>query len=368
VRLGAALLAAGAALAVAAAIARPAETGAAAAATWPPFVLVAGLLLIGVTAHRDGLFDLLGGVAGRARARPVTLLVALLALVAAVTTVLNLDTSVAFLTPVLVLAARRRGAPEGAFLYGALLMSNSASLLLPGSNLTNLLVLANEHVSGAVFAARMLPAWAVSVAVTATFVAVVFRADLTAPGGEGAGAGAAPAPGGDGAGARAPEGDGGPAAASPAQRGTRPAPAATQTLVAPTVDAWGALSIAAVVAAVVLMLALRSPAPEVAAVGAGIAGLAVARGALAGREVWDAVEPLSLTGVFAVAVALGALARAWAGPAHLMARSGAAATAALGTVGAVLVNNLPAAVLLGSATPHTPAPCSSASTSAPTWR
>ncbi len=60
-------------------------------------------------------------------------------LVAVVTVFLNLDTSVAFLTPVLVHLARRRGAGELRFLYGCVFMSNAASLLLPGSNLTNLL-------------------------------------------------------------------------------------------------------------------------------------------------------------------------------------------------------------------------------------
>ena len=54
-------------------------------------------------------------------------------------------------------------------------MANAASLLLPGSNLTNLIVLAHEHVTGSTFAARLAPAWAVSVAVTILFLAVVFR-------------------------------------------------------------------------------------------------------------------------------------------------------------------------------------------------
>src|SRR5437764_3094144 len=139
---------------------------------WPPFVLVTGLLLVGVVAHDDGLFD---AVAARLERRPALragrrpdgrLLVALLLVVAATTAVLNLDTSVAFLTPILVLAARRRGAAEEPFLYGAVFMSNAASLLLPGSNLTNLLVLAGSRVNGAAFAACMAPAWLAAVAVT----------------------------------------------------------------------------------------------------------------------------------------------------------------------------------------------------------
>ncbi len=80
------------------------------------------------------------------------LLAALLLLEAAVTAVLNLDTAVVFVTPVLLHAARQRGVAEAPFLYGAVFMANSASLLLPGSNLTNLIVLAHEPVTGSTFA------------------------------------------------------------------------------------------------------------------------------------------------------------------------------------------------------------------------
>ncbi len=166
-RLRSAIPALGAAGLAVALVLSPVGTRAAAAQTWPPFVLVAGLLMVGVVAHADGVFDVLGARAAQVRARPAVLLLACLAVVAAVTALLNLDTSVAFLTPVVVLAARERGLDEEPFLFGTLFMSNAASLLLPGSNLTNLLVLGRAHVAGAVFAARMLPAWLASVVVTA---------------------------------------------------------------------------------------------------------------------------------------------------------------------------------------------------------
>src|SRR4029077_8514520 len=88
-----------------------------------------------------------------------SLLLALRGLVAVVTAVLNLDTAVVFLTPVLVHAARQRALDERPFLYGSVFMATSASLLLPGSNLTNLLVLRSDPQNGAAFALRMLPAW-----------------------------------------------------------------------------------------------------------------------------------------------------------------------------------------------------------------
>ena len=116
------------------------DAAAAAARTWPPFVLVAGLLLIGAVAYEDGTFQAAGALLDRLGGEPMLYAVAM-GLVAAVTVVLNLDTSAAFLTPVLVGAARRRGASEERLLYGCVFLSNAASLLLPGSNVTNLLVL-----------------------------------------------------------------------------------------------------------------------------------------------------------------------------------------------------------------------------------
>src|ERR671934_2970582 len=142
---------------------------------WPPFVLVAGLLLIGAVAADDELFEALGARLARTRLGGYRLLLALLALVAVVSALLNLDTSVVFLTPVLVHAARRRRLDERPFLYGAVFMANAASLLLPGSNLTNLLVLRSDPQPGAAFAVRMLPAWIAACVVTAAFLAIAFR-------------------------------------------------------------------------------------------------------------------------------------------------------------------------------------------------
>jgi arsenical pump membrane protein len=100
---------------------------------WPPFVLVAGLLLIGQVAAEDGLFEALGARLARTGLGARSLLLALLALVAVVTAVLNLDTAVVFLTPVLVHAARQRRLDEPPFLYGSVFMANAASLLLVGA-------------------------------------------------------------------------------------------------------------------------------------------------------------------------------------------------------------------------------------------
>ena len=101
------LAALGVVAALAAIAAVPGDARGAAAQSWPAFVLVAGLLLVGFVAHEDGLFDAGGDVLARVAPNGWTLYAGTVALVFAVTTLLNLDTSVTFLTPVVVYAARR---------------------------------------------------------------------------------------------------------------------------------------------------------------------------------------------------------------------------------------------------------------------
>src|ERR687887_371676 len=152
---------------------------AAAGQAWPPFVLVAGLLLIGAVAAADGLFEAAGVRLAGAPLGARSLLLALLALVAVVSAMLNLDTAVVFLTPVLVHASRQRRLDERPFLYGSVFMANAGSLLLPGSNLTNLLVLRSEPQPGIAFAGQMLPAWITACTLTAAFLALAFRLEET---------------------------------------------------------------------------------------------------------------------------------------------------------------------------------------------
>jgi len=144
---------------------------------WPPFVLVAALLAIGAVAHRDGVFARLGARLEALPGPPAALFAAGCLLLAVTTALLNLDTAVVFVTPILVQAARRRGTDQTPFVYAALFMVNASSLYLPGSNLTNLLVLANQR-SDESFAAHMLAPALAATLVTAAGLAWVFRGDL----------------------------------------------------------------------------------------------------------------------------------------------------------------------------------------------
>lgn len=284
------------------------EARSAAAQVWSPFVLVAGLLLVGLVAEGDGLFRAAGYRLARLAPNGVSLFVGAAALVASVTAVLNLDTSVVFLTPVLVHAARSRGQDERPLLYGCLLLSNAGSLLLPGSNLTNLIVVGHLHVSGAAFFAHMAPAWAAAVVVTATVIGLMERRSMSG-----------------GAGVSEP----------------------------PPVPTYG-VGMVAVVSVSVLVVVLRSPALPVAVVGVVVATIRVAGHRESGTAARRVLGLPVLVGLFGAAVALGTLGRWWSGPATLLGHLDGWGTAAVAAASSVLVNNLPAASLLASRVPPHP--------------
>lgn len=270
--------------------------------SWPPFVLIAGLLLIGLLANRDGLFAWGGARLQRLPGGGVALLAAALLLDAVVTAVLNLDTAVVFLTPVLVFAARRRRVAVEPFLYGCVFMANASSLFLPGSNLTNLLVLdAQGGGSGASFAAKMFPIAITAAVVTAVGIGLSFRRHLAAAG------------------------DGVGDADSP--------------------EAVVGVGVVATVAAVILVLALKQPALAVLAVGVVATAVDVLRRRVTLADAWRVVGPPSLAAAFVLTVALGTLARHWNGPAELIDGASGPETAGLAAISTVFVNNLPSAAL-----------------------
>jgi len=268
---------------------------------WSPFVLVTGLLLVGLVADADGLFARLGELLARVTRSGLGFFVAVTIITGVVTALLNLDTAVCFLTPVLVYAARHRGGGEAPVLYGVLMMANAGSLFLPGSNLTNLIVLGLLHLTGADFLARMwLPATAALV-VTALVVAVVERRDVVSVDGP---AGVARAP-------------------------VRP------------------VGVVAVALSAAVVLVLASPAPAVLAIGVLAAGVRVATGRLGVRAVRATLGVATLVGLFGAAVAFGTLGRALGRSATLF-HLGSIATAATAAVASVAMNNLPAAALLAA--------------------
>ena len=160
----------------------PATAGDSVRALGPTIGFLAAVLVIAYLVEVDGVFRWLGVVLARgSRANPQRLL-GLVFLTAAITTaVLSLDATVVLLTPVILTTVRRlrvRGAPH---VYATAHLSNSASLLLPVSNLTNLLAFTASGLTFLGFAALMTGPWLVCIGVEYLVFRLFFRRELQAP-------------------------------------------------------------------------------------------------------------------------------------------------------------------------------------------
>lgn len=148
---------------------------------------VAFLVLILLLAHlaaREGLFAWAGAVTAR-RSGPSAerLFTRVVLLAAAVTAVLSLDATAVLLLPVVVATAARMRVPARPHAWATGHLANSASLLLPVSNLTNLLTFAATGLTFLHFTGLMLGPWLAAVAVEYLVLRWLFRADLTTPAG-----------------------------------------------------------------------------------------------------------------------------------------------------------------------------------------
>ncbi len=123
----------------------------------PTVGFLAALLLIAEGCRRDGLFEAVGGFMARGSdGNPRRLLALVFAVASAVTIVLGLDATAVLLTPVVLATATRLRTGAKASLYACAHLANSASLLLPVSNLTNLLAFRASGLSFTRFAELML--------------------------------------------------------------------------------------------------------------------------------------------------------------------------------------------------------------------
>ncbi|HLU34284.1 MAG TPA: SLC13 family permease [Thermomicrobiales bacterium] len=100
-----------------------------------------GMMVLTGIAERAGVFEVLGEwVANLARGSGRALYVLVFLLGATVTATLSLDVTVITLTPVIYAITRRRGLPPVPFMFACAFVANTASLVFPMSNLTNLLL------------------------------------------------------------------------------------------------------------------------------------------------------------------------------------------------------------------------------------
>jgi arsenical pump membrane protein len=148
----------------------------------PTVGFLAAVLALAYLAGGHGVFDYVGALAtGISRGRPPRLLVAVFVAAALTTAVLSLDATVVLLTPVVFTAAARLGARSRPHTYACAHLANSASLLLPVSNLTNLLAFAASGLTFVGFAAVMALPWLAVIAVEYVAFRWFFRSDLAAP-------------------------------------------------------------------------------------------------------------------------------------------------------------------------------------------
>ncbi|WP_369205753.1 SLC13 family permease [Streptomyces sp. PU-14G] len=150
----------------------------------PVIAFLAAVLVLSKLCADEGLFHACGtwmarrASRARAEARPGQLLTAVFVAASLTTAVLSLDTTVVLLTPVVFATAARLGVRARPHVYACTHLSNSASLLLPVSNLTNLLALAATGLTFTRFAGLMALPWLAAVAVEYVVFRRFFAADL----------------------------------------------------------------------------------------------------------------------------------------------------------------------------------------------
>ena len=148
----------------------------------PVAVFLLAITVTAEVAQLAGVFDVAAhAMVRRARHRVVVLWILFALLAVVCTIVLSLDTTAVLLTPVGLAVARQTGIPPLPFALTTLWIANTGSLLLPVSNLTNLLAIHRFEDLGATHGdylrLALVPA-SVSIVVTLLLIAILQRRAL----------------------------------------------------------------------------------------------------------------------------------------------------------------------------------------------
>jgi arsenical pump membrane protein len=136
------------------------------------------VLVLAKLCDDEGLFDAAGAAIARVRVGSHGLLRQVFIIASTITAVLSLDATVVLLTPVVLATVRRLRTPVRPYAYATAHLANAASLLLPVSNLTNLLAFHLAHISFTKFTAVMALPWLATIAVVYAVFRLFFAADL----------------------------------------------------------------------------------------------------------------------------------------------------------------------------------------------
>jgi arsenical pump membrane protein len=148
---------------------------------WPILLFVIAITVVTEFVAKAGVFALVAGRLSRwglGRAWTLWLLVCALCVVA--TVFFSLDTTAVLITPVVVTVVRHTGLRVLPFALTTVWLANTASVLLPVSNLTNLLAQEVSHQTVAQFVAMSWAPAIIAVVVPVVVIAIVFRRDLSA--------------------------------------------------------------------------------------------------------------------------------------------------------------------------------------------
>ena len=149
---------------------------------FPVVAFLAAVLVISELCDADGLFRYAGALmAAKSNGEPQRLLLFVFVLAAAVTAVLSLDATVVLLTPVVFATASRMGVRPKPHAYACTHLANAGSLLLPVSNLTNLLAMSAAGLTFVSFAGLMALPWLTVLVVEYLAFRQFFASDLSIP-------------------------------------------------------------------------------------------------------------------------------------------------------------------------------------------
>ena len=153
---------------------------------WVTFLRVAPILgflltitIVAELADAAGVFEAASSMGARGARGSVRRLWILVVVLASVTTMLlSLDTTAVLLTPVVLSLSRRLRIAPWPFALATVWLANTASLLLPVSNLTNLLLIDRLHWSVGRYTSRMWIPALVAVLVSVAILALMMRGEL----------------------------------------------------------------------------------------------------------------------------------------------------------------------------------------------
>lgn len=161
------------ALSLATGLLSPASAGDVSQRVAPVLVFLVAVTVLAELADKAQVFDIAATRAARlARGRTPVLFGLVVVLATVTTVVLSLDTTAVLVTPVVLALAQRLDLNPLPFALAAIWLANTASLLLPVSNLTNLLAVGSLNLSTAQYASRLFLPALVAVGVTALLLAV----------------------------------------------------------------------------------------------------------------------------------------------------------------------------------------------------